>query len=167
MNMMYAKHVVLFSSERGMVYVFRGISLGCSPREIPRKTHAIQSSDEKRNILFHITWTNGLELIFQYSLVTEKPRNTALSYMDFPRRPCQINKNAYAIPHSICQIPHFTFHIPHAIPNVLHIPYQTYPYLSSPFIILTPPLSSRDASPPLDGSPLYPGRVHTDYTGKG
>jgi hypothetical protein len=39
--------------------------LGRSLREIPKKTHAIPSSDEKRNILFHLTWTNGLELIFQ------------------------------------------------------------------------------------------------------
>ena len=31
----------------------------CSPRDIPRETHSIPSSDEKRNILFHLTWTNG------------------------------------------------------------------------------------------------------------
>ena len=29
------------------------------------KTHAIPSSDEKSNILFHLTWSNWLELIFQ------------------------------------------------------------------------------------------------------
>ena len=57
--------IILFSSERGMAWVFRGISRGRSPREIQRKTHAILSSDEKSNILFHLTWSNGLELIFQ------------------------------------------------------------------------------------------------------
>ena len=34
-------------------------------REIPRKTHAMPTGDEKRNILFILTWPNGLELILQ------------------------------------------------------------------------------------------------------
>ena len=53
----------------------------------PRKTHAIMSSDEKNNILFHLTWSNRLELIFHLSLVTENPLILALSNTDLPRRP--------------------------------------------------------------------------------
>jgi hypothetical protein len=47
-----------------MAWVSQGMSRGRSPRDIPRETHAIPSSDEKSSILFHLTWTNGLELIF-------------------------------------------------------------------------------------------------------
>jgi hypothetical protein len=44
------RHLILFSSEQGMAWVF------------PRKIYAIPSSDEKSNILFPLTWSNGLEL---------------------------------------------------------------------------------------------------------
>ena len=80
--------VILFSSDRGMAWVSRGMSRGRSPRDIPRETHAMPRSDEKRIILFHLTWTKGLELMFYFSLVADFPRHTAPSYTDFPRRPC-------------------------------------------------------------------------------
>jgi hypothetical protein len=50
-------------------------------------TNAIPSSGEKSSILCHLTWSNGLELNFQYFLATENLRRTALSYTDFPHRP--------------------------------------------------------------------------------
>ena len=43
----------------------------------PRKTHAMPSSDEKSNILFNLTWTKGLELNFNFSLVTDFFRRLA------------------------------------------------------------------------------------------
>ena len=82
------RSVILFSSDRGMAWVSRGMSRGRSPRDIPRETHAMPRSDEKRIILFHLTWTKGLELMFYFSLVADFPRHTAPSYTDFPRRPC-------------------------------------------------------------------------------
>ena len=82
------RNVILFSSDRGMAWVSRGMSRGRSPRDIPRETHAMPRSDEKRIILFHLTWTKGLELMFYFSLVADFPRHTAPSYTDFPRRPC-------------------------------------------------------------------------------
>ena len=42
-----------------MAWVFQGISRGRSPREIPRKTHAIPSSDEKSSILFNVSFSGG------------------------------------------------------------------------------------------------------------
>ena len=47
----------------------RDFSLGCSPREIPRKTHDISNSEEKSNILYHLTWSTRMELIFQWYIV--------------------------------------------------------------------------------------------------
>jgi hypothetical protein len=35
-----------------------------SPRKIARKTHVIPSSYDKSSILFHLTWSKGVELIF-------------------------------------------------------------------------------------------------------
>ena len=57
------------------------------PREILRKTPAILTEDGKSNILFNLTWPNGLELMLQLSLGTENLRRPALSLTDFPRRP--------------------------------------------------------------------------------
>ena len=44
--------VTIFPSEGGVAWVFRGISRGRSPREIPRKTQATLTSEGKSNILF-------------------------------------------------------------------------------------------------------------------
>lgn len=40
--------VILFSSEQGI-----------RPRDIPRKTHAMPSSDEKSNILFNVSFSKS------------------------------------------------------------------------------------------------------------
>ena len=56
---------ILFPSEGGVAWVFRGISQGRSPREIPRKTQATLTSDGKSNILspIHILTQECMSLV--------------------------------------------------------------------------------------------------------
>ena len=74
-----------------MAWDFHWISRGRNPRKIP-------SSDEKSSILYQLTWSNGLELIFQLSLATENLRRTALSYTNCPHRPA-VSKMDYHADH--------------------------------------------------------------------
>ena len=50
----YQRHDIFSPSEGGTVRIFRGISRGRSPREIPRKILTVPTSDGENNILSRI-----------------------------------------------------------------------------------------------------------------
>ena len=50
-------------------------------------THAIETEDEKSNVLVNLAWQNGLELFLHQSQETETLHRPALSYTDFPHCP--------------------------------------------------------------------------------